>query len=106
MMGAQEATVADELLVSALPDDVRAALVRLAAAGVLNELLDAYPEEYNGECDCGGYSEGDVLRAYRLAWKDSAATANGDGAGSETPTTEDGPSWKEARDACLAAGIL
>ena len=75
-------SVADTLLVDELPEPTREALRRLAAAGVLWEVLDAYPDEDEGPCDAcpfhspfeeGEYDEDDMVRAYRLGWEHAGA---------------------------------
>lgn len=102
MSGPQPATAADELLVAQLPDDVREALRRLAAADVLNEALDAYPEHC--ECECGGgvfgsgeadeYSDDDMAEAFRLGWIRAGAIGPAE------------PSLATARRQLRSAGLL
>lgn len=77
-----EPSVADELLVGALPEDVHEALRRLSAAGALAGVLNAEPPEEDGPCDAcpfhspfdeGEYDEDDMVRAYRLGWEHAGA---------------------------------
>lgn len=102
-----EATAADELLLALLSDDVRQALRRLAASGVLYEALDVSDEEDgpNG-CDCAcnvpdpdAYDETDMLAAYLQGHADALKLA----AKTVVEMTLDGC---EADAAMRAAGVL